>query len=103
MRAGAIIAFVRTSLSYEDEAGAGAMSYVRTVVAEPDTMSAIGTGDLPVLAIPRLLALADLAAVEAIAPSLEFGHDFGGFCRHGIQADQPGRSRSRCQRGADRS
>jgi len=51
----------------------GLMSYVRTVVAEPDTMTVMGTGDLEVLAIPRLLALADQAAVDAIAPSMEPG------------------------------
>ena len=51
----------------------GLMSYMRTVVADTDTMTAMGTGDVPMLAMPRLLELADVAAVAAIAPSLEPG------------------------------
>jgi fluoroacetyl-CoA thioesterase len=51
----------------------GLESYVQIVVGDADTMAAMGTGDVPVLAIPRLLELADEAAVTAIAPSLEPG------------------------------
>lgn len=51
----------------------GLMSYLQIVVAGTDTMTAMGTGDVPMLAMPRLLELADEAAVEAIAPSLESG------------------------------
>ncbi len=51
----------------------GLVSYVQIAVGDADTMTAMGTGDVPVLAIPRMLELADEAAVAAIAPSLEPG------------------------------
>jgi predicted thioesterase len=51
----------------------GLAASARIVVADTDTMTAMGTGDLPLLAIPRLLALADATTVAAIAPSLEPG------------------------------
>ncbi len=51
----------------------GLVSYVRIVVAEADTAVAVGSGDVPVLATPRLLALAEAAAVAAIAPGLTPG------------------------------
>lgn len=51
----------------------GLASSVQIVVTDTDTMKAMGTGDLPVLATPRLLALAGAAAVAAVAPSLESG------------------------------
>lgn len=43
------------------------------MVAEADTASAIGSGDVPVLATPRLLALAEAATVAAIRDHLEPG------------------------------
>jgi predicted thioesterase len=43
------------------------------VVTESDTAVAMGSGDVPVLATPRLLALAEAAAVAAVAPHLEPG------------------------------
>jgi len=49
----------------------GLVSFVRIVVAATDTALAMGSGDVPVLATPRLLALAEAAAVAAIRPSLE--------------------------------
>ena len=41
------------------------------VVDEDDTALALGSGDVPVLATPRLLAWLEAATVEALAPALE--------------------------------
>ena len=43
------------------------------VVDEDDTALALGSGDVPVLATPRLLAWLEAATVEALAPALEPG------------------------------
>lgn len=51
----------------------GLRSSVRIVVTEADTAIAIGSGDVPVLATPRLLALAEAAAVRAVAAALADG------------------------------
>ncbi|HEU5160645.1 MAG TPA: hotdog domain-containing protein [Streptosporangiaceae bacterium] len=51
----------------------GLRAEVRIVVAEADTASAIGSGDVPVLATPRLLALAEAATVAAIRDHLDPG------------------------------
>jgi fluoroacetyl-CoA thioesterase len=51
----------------------GLRSVVRIVVAETDTAAAMGSGDVPVLSTPRLLALAEAAAAGAIRPSLQPG------------------------------
>ncbi len=51
----------------------GLRSFVRIVVAGTDTAAAMGSGDVPVLGTPRLLALAEAAAVAAIGPSLQPG------------------------------
>jgi len=51
----------------------GLLSFVQIVVADTDTAIAMGSGDVPVLGTPRLLALAEAAAVAAIRPSLEPG------------------------------
>ena len=51
----------------------GLLSFVQIVVADTDTAMAMGSGDVPVLGTPRLLALAEAAAVAAIGPSLEPG------------------------------
>lgn len=51
----------------------GLRAEVRIVVAEADTASAIGSGDVPVLATPRLLALAEAATVAAVRDHLEPG------------------------------
>ena len=51
----------------------GLLSFVEIVVADTDTAMAMGSGDVPVLGTPRLLALAEAAAVAAIAPGLESG------------------------------
>jgi fluoroacetyl-CoA thioesterase len=49
---------------------AGLRATVRATVTEADTAQAMGSGDVPVLATPRLLALAEAAAVAAVAPQL---------------------------------
>ncbi len=52
---------------------AGQRATVRVVVGDADTAIAAGSGDVPVLATPRLLALAEAASVAAIAPHLAPG------------------------------
>ena len=52
---------------------AGLRASVRAVVTEADTAAAMGSGDVPVLATPRLLALAEAASVAAVGPSLGAG------------------------------
>ena len=51
----------------------GLRASVRLVVTDTDTATAMGSGDVPVLATPRLLALAEAASVAAVTPSLESG------------------------------
>ena len=51
----------------------GLRAEVRIVVAEADTAAAIGSGDVPVLATPRLLALAEAATVAAVRDHLDPG------------------------------
>ena len=45
----------------------------RLLVAQGDTASAQGSGDMPVLATPRLIALMENAALQAVAPALDEG------------------------------
>src|SRR6516225_10060320 len=52
---------------------AGLRASVSAVVGEEDTAISAGSGDVPVLATPRLLALAEAATVAAIAPHLPPG------------------------------
>jgi fluoroacetyl-CoA thioesterase len=52
------------------ELAAGLLAELRVVVSEADTAIAAGSGDVPVLATPRLLALAEAASVAAIEPQL---------------------------------
>jgi fluoroacetyl-CoA thioesterase len=47
------------------------MSVRRAPFGREDTAVAMGSGDVPVLGTPRLLALAEAAAAAAIRPSLE--------------------------------
>jgi fluoroacetyl-CoA thioesterase len=49
----------------------GLRSFERIVVADTDTAMAMGSGDVPVLGTPRLLALAEAAAAAAVRPGLE--------------------------------
>jgi fluoroacetyl-CoA thioesterase len=51
----------------------GLRASVRVTVAEADTAQAFGSGDVPVLATPRLLALAEAAAVASVAPHIAPG------------------------------
>jgi fluoroacetyl-CoA thioesterase len=51
----------------------GQRATVRAVVRDEDTATQAGSGDVPVLATPRLLALAEAAAVAAVAPYLAPG------------------------------
>jgi len=46
---------------------------VSAVVGDEDTAIRAGSGDVPVLATPRLLALAEAASVAAISPQLAPG------------------------------
>jgi fluoroacetyl-CoA thioesterase len=43
------------------------------VVSDADTASAVGSGDVDVLATPRLVALCEAATVAAVAAALETG------------------------------
>jgi len=45
----------------------------RHTVTEADTAAAVGSGEVPVLATPRVLALAERATVAAVAGALEAG------------------------------
>jgi len=51
----------------------GLRASITASVSEADTAEALGSGDLPVLGTPRLLALAEAACVAAVAPHLEAG------------------------------
>jgi predicted thioesterase len=52
---------------------AGLRATVRATVTEADTAVAMGSGDVPVLGTPRLLALAEAACYAAVAPHLDGG------------------------------
>ncbi len=51
----------------------GQRASVSVVVADADTAIQAGSGDVPMLATPRLLALAEAATVAAISPQLPSG------------------------------
>lgn len=51
----------------------GLRAFLEHTVTEADTAAAVGSGDVMVLATPRLLALAEAAAVRALAGLLEPG------------------------------
>lgn len=48
-------------------------------MSEEDTALAVGSGDVPVLATPRLVALCEQAACEALRPQLGPGQTSVGF------------------------
>lgn len=48
-------------------------------MTEDDTALAVGSGDVPVLATPRLVALCEQAACEALRPQLGPGQTSVGF------------------------
>jgi fluoroacetyl-CoA thioesterase len=52
----------------------GARAEVRHIVGEGDTASALGSGDVPVLATPRILTWCEMAAIEAVRPLVPPGH-----------------------------
>src|SRR5919204_2455112 len=51
----------------------GALARVELVVTDADTAQALGSGDVPVLGTPRLLALAEAASVAATTTRLPPG------------------------------
>src|SRR5882757_5900651 len=51
----------------------GLSARVELTVTDADTAQAIGSGDVPVLATPRVLALAEAATVAALAARLDSG------------------------------
>ena len=51
----------------------GLQAAFRYTVTEADTAAAIGSGEVPVLATPRVLALAERATVAAVAGALQAG------------------------------
>ena len=51
----------------------GLRAAFRYTVTGPDTAAAVGSGQVPVLATPRVLALAEQATVAAVAGALEAG------------------------------
>jgi len=65
----------RTDGQAESRAGlaVGLRATVTAQVTDDDTAIALGSGDVPVLGTPRLLALAEAASVAAVAPRLEAG------------------------------
>jgi predicted thioesterase len=55
------------------ESWVGAAAQLELTVTDADTAQAMGSGDVPVLATPRVLALAEAATVRALARHLETG------------------------------
>ncbi|HEY2238649.1 MAG TPA: hotdog domain-containing protein [Streptosporangiaceae bacterium] len=55
------------------ELTAGQRAEITMVVGTADTAAALGSGDVPVLGTPRLLALAEAATVKAVAAALAPG------------------------------
>ncbi len=51
----------------------GASASVQLKVTDADTAIALGSGEVPVLATPRIVALVEEAAVAAVHPDLEQG------------------------------
>jgi predicted thioesterase len=54
-------------------AAAGQRAEITVVVGQADTATALGSGDVPVLGTPRLLALAEAATVQTVAGALAPG------------------------------
>ena len=57
----------------------GLTASVTLVVADADTALALRSGDVPVLGTPRVIALAEQAAIEAIAKDLPEGRTTVGY------------------------
>jgi predicted thioesterase len=56
------------------ELPAGLAASVELTVTDADTAQALGSGDVPVLGTPRLLALVEAATVAATATKLDTGY-----------------------------
>lgn len=52
----------------------GQKATIELVVADSDTAIALGSGTLPVLATPRVVALVEQASVQAVGDTLDEGH-----------------------------
>jgi predicted thioesterase len=52
---------------------AGLQGSADMIVTEADTAAALGSGDVPVLATPRLVALLEAASVDALRDALDTG------------------------------
>jgi predicted thioesterase len=57
----------------------GICGQVELTVTEADTAVALGTGDVPVLATPRLLQLCEEATLAAVRPNLQSDQTTVGF------------------------
>jgi len=57
----------------------GTAASVTHCVVAADTAAEVGSGDVPVLATPRVVALAEQATVEAVAGALPAGHTTVGY------------------------
>jgi len=57
----------------------GLSAIAHMVVTEGDTATALGTGDVSVLATPRVASLAEAATVQAVAADLEDGTTTVGY------------------------
>ena len=58
---------------------AGLRATITAEVTDADTAQALGSGQVPVLGTPRLLALAEAACVAAVAPNLAEGQSTVGI------------------------
>ena len=57
----------------------GLSSKVDLVVAAQDTAESLGSGDVPVLATPRIIALVEQASLAAVAPAFDNGTTTVGY------------------------
>ena len=57
----------------------GLSAIAKMTVTESDTATALGTGDVPVLATPRVAQLAEDATVQAVASNLDDGTTTVGY------------------------
>jgi len=57
----------------------GICGQTELVVTDRDTAASLGTGDVPVLATPRLVQLCEQATMAALVPNLEPGQTTVGF------------------------
>lgn len=64
----------RTDVTLQPEVNVGLSASITHVVTDADTASAFRSGDVPVLATPRALALGEQATVAALAGNMLDGH-----------------------------